>query len=201
MKVLHISSSIFGKSGKSRQLADHFLTQLQAKQPDVLITERDLNTQPVPHLDLDTFQSNLTQPGERSSEQQQQAELADILIEELRSHDLLVVGAPMYNLGIPSTLKAWFDNVARAGTTFKYTENGPVGLVEGVRVLVFSARGGAYAGTEHDLQTPHLQKFFGLLGITDVDFIYAEKQGMSDVAEGELNAAKAQIDAYVNTSL
>jgi len=195
MKVLHISSSLFGENGNSSALAQHFLDSIKLAHPTADITVRDLAKQPVPHLDADTFKANITAADERSEQQKQLAQLGDTLIEELLSTDVLVLSVPMYNFGIPSTLKAWIDQVARAGTTFKYTENGPVGLVEGKKAYVLGARGGAYAGTPADTQTPFLKTFLGFIGITDVEFVFAEKLNMNaDEAPNILAAAKHDID-------
>lgn len=100
--------------------------------------------------------------------------LSDRLIAELKRSDLLLIGAPMYNLNVPTQLKNWFDLVARARVTFNYTATYPVGLVEGVNALVFSSRGGVHAGQPTDAVTPYLRSVLGLMGIGDVQFIYAE---------------------------
>src|SRR5690606_22026455 len=114
----------------------------------------------------------------RTPEQQTLAATADAAIAELQAADVLVLGVPMYNFGIPSTLKAWIDSIARAGTTFRYTANGPEGLLKGKQAYVLAARGGAYQGTPADTQTPYLKTFLGFVGITDVTFVYAEKLNM-----------------------
>ena len=193
MNLLHISSSLFSDQGNSKQLANHFIKQWLEKNPEGKVIERDLNKNPVPHLDQATLFANVTAPDKRSTEQQEQAQLADTLIEELMQADLLVLSVPMYNFGIPSTLKAWIDNVARAGTTFRYTENGPVGLVTDTKAVVLAARGGAYFGTPNDTQTPYLKTLLGFLGITDVQFVYAERLNMQPQQAPEiLNAAKVE---------
>ena len=119
MKVLHVSSSIHGNEGNSSQLAAHFVARIKEQHGDAEIIVRDLAQDPVPHLDAATFQANITPVDQRTPEQQQLASTGDLLIEELQSADILVLSVPMYNFGIPSTLKAWIDNIARAGTTFK----------------------------------------------------------------------------------
>ncbi|MGL6251702.1 MAG: FMN-dependent NADH-azoreductase, partial [Billgrantia desiderata] len=122
----------------------------------------------------------------------------DDLIDELQAHDVLVLAVPMYNFGIPSQLKAWFDRVMRAGTTFRYTEQGPVGLVKGKRAVILAARGGQYAGTENDTQTPHLKAMLGMIGITDVSTIYAEGLAMGDgLRNAALKEARQAIDSLV----
>jgi len=195
MKILHIKSSIFGEQGNSSKLAEHFMDQIKSQHSDAQITVRDLASDPIPHLNLQTVQAALTAPDQRSAEQQAQATLADTLIEELLAADILVLSVPMYNFGIPSTLKAWIDHVARAGTTFKYTEQGPVGLVQGTKAYVLGARGGAYFGTAKDTQTPYLKNVLGFIGITDVEFVLAERLNQDrDQAPRILQQANGRID-------
>ena len=140
----------------------------------------------LPHLDIAELGAWTTPADERSDEQKALAARSDELLAELRANDVLVLAVPMYNLGIPSQLKAWFDRVLRAGETFRYTENGPQGR-QGKRVIILAARGGIYAGSDMDSQTPHLKSMLGLMGITDVDVVYAEGLNM-----GEEQRAAAQ---------
>ncbi len=199
MNLLHISSSIFGEQGKSSTLADHFIAQWQQQFPAARVTQRDLAANPIPHLDAATFQANLTPADKRSAEQQALAGVADEAIAELQNHDALVLSVPMYNFGIPSTLKAWIDSVARAGTTFRYTANGPEGLLQGKKAYILAARGGAYQGTPNDTQTPYLKTFLGFIGITDVTFVYAEKLSMHADRQPEILAdANAEIDKLIS---
>jgi len=184
MNLLHISSSLFSDQGNSKQLANHYISQWLEQHPGGQVTERDLGKEPVPHLDNLTLMANITAADKRTAEQQAQARLADTLIEELMQADILVLSVPMYNFGIPSTLKAWIDNVARAGTTFKYTATGPVGLVNDTKAVVLTARGGAYFETPNDTQTPYLKTLLGFLGITDVQFVYAERLNMEPEKAG-----------------
>jgi FMN-dependent NADH-azoreductase len=199
MNLLHISSSLFGSDGKSSQLSRHFIQQFQAQNPGGKVTERDLAQNPVPHLDLATLQANLTAPEQRSADQHALAQVADDLISELQNHDLVLLSVPMYNFGIPSTLKAWIDNVARAGTTFKYTATGPVGLLKNKKAYVMTARGGAYQGSPNDTQTPYLKNVLGFLGIEDVTFVHAEKLNMNPDQQPQILAdAKAEIDKLIS---
>lgn len=199
MNLLHISSSLFGTDGKSSQLSRHFIEQFRAQNPGGKVTERDLAANPVPHLDLARLQANLTAPEQRTAEQQALATLADELIGELQTHDVLVLSVPMYNFGIPSTLKAWIDHVARAGVTFKYTATGPVGLLKNKKAYVMAARGGAYQGTAADTQTPYLKTFLSFIGIDDVTFVYAEKLNMNADQQPQILAdAKAEIDKLIS---
>ena len=198
MKVLHISSSIFSNEGNSSKLATHFLEQIKQQHPDAEIVVRDLANDPVPHLTEETFKANLTPADQRTPEQQALASTGDLLIEELQSADILVLSVPMYNFGIPSTLKAWIDNIARAGTTFKYTENGPVGLLGNKKTYVLGARGGKYFGTPMDTQTPYLRSVLAFIGIFDVEFVLAEKLSMdADKAPQIMADAKAKIDGLL----
>jgi FMN-dependent NADH-azoreductase len=149
----------------------------------------------VPHLTAERFAAFTTPASERTVEQQRHVAESDALIEELRRADVLVLGVPMYNFGVPSTLKACFDHVARAGVTFRYTAEGPVGLLTGKRAFVFATRGGRYAGTEADLQTSYLRRFLAFIGIHDVEFIYAEGLSLgAEQREQALVAALERID-------
>ena len=172
MNILQINSSIFGASGQSTQLADQLVAAI--RDSSATVTVRDLTRNPIPYLDAAGFGAFVTNPSERTGHQQEIAALSDRLIDEVRRADLVVLAVPLYNLGIPAQLKSWFDHVGRAGVTFKYTEKGPVGLLKGKKAFVVTTRGGFYAGTPLDSETPHVRNFLGLIGITDVEFIYAE---------------------------
>ncbi len=178
--LLKINTSLFSNHGQSSQLADSFATAWQVSHPGTRVINRDLAQEPVPHLDGARFMSFLAKPDERSAEQQAVVDFSDALIAELRAADVIVLGLPLYNFGVPSTLKAYFDHVARAGVTFQYTAEGPKGLLNGKKVYIFAARGGRYAGTPQDSQTTYVRDFLGFIGITDVEFIYAEGLNMGD---------------------
>ena len=178
--LLKINTSLFSNHGQSSQLADSFAAAWQVSHPGTRVISRDLAQQPVPHLDGARFMSFLAKPDERSAEQQAVVDFSDALIDELRAADVIVLGLPLYNFGVPSTLKAYFDHVARAGVTFQYTAEGPKGLLSGKKVYIFAARGGRYAGTPQDSQTTYVRDFLGFIGITDVEFIYAEGLNMGD---------------------
>jgi len=178
--LLKINASLFSGNGQSSQLTERFVTAWQARHPDTRVIERDLAANPVPHLDGARFMSFLAKPGERSAEQQAVVDFSDALIAELRTADTIVIGLPMYNFGIPSQLKAYFDHIARAGVTFRYTATGPEGLLTGKKAYILAARGGIYAGTPKDSQTAYVRDFLGFIGITDVEFIYAEGLNMGD---------------------
>ena len=169
-KILHLNSSIFGDGGQSSRLAAQFVAQ----SPTARVIRRDLSRDPLPHLDAERFGAFLSKPADRTPAQQRVLDESDALIAELAAADTIVIGLPMYNFGIPSQLKAYFDHVARAGVTFKYTDKGSVGLLTGKRAYVFAARGGLYQGTPRDTQTAYVRDFLAFLGITEVQFIYAE---------------------------
>lgn len=194
-RALVLTASILGEKGQSIALAEHFQARV-AEREELAVTHRDLVAEALPHLEASELGAWQVPAGERSAEQRALAERSDALIRELLDHDVLVLAVPLYNLGIPSQLKAWFDRVLRAGETFRYTENGPKGLVEGKRALILAARGGQYAGTEMDSQTPHLKGMLGLIGITEVDVVFAEglNMGKRDVA---IEEARQAIDGLV----
>jgi FMN-dependent NADH-azoreductase len=193
-RVLIIESSARQQDSVSRQLTQQFISQWQAAHPADQITVRDLAINPVPHLDS-TLLGGWMKPAEQRNEVEQLAlERSNQLTDELVAADVLVLAAPMYNFAIPSTLKAWFDHVLRAGVTFKYGETGPQGLLIGKRAYVLTARGGIYAGSSLDHQEPYLRQVLGFVGIHDVTFIHAEGLNMGgDFLEKGLNQAKAKL--------
>ena len=172
--LLQINASMFSENGQSSRLAKQFVAEWQSVHADGKVIARDLGTDPVPHLTAQRFGAFLAKVEERTAEQQAVVDFSDALIEEIRRADTIVLGLPMYNFGVPSTLKAYFDHVARAGVTFKYTDKGPVGLLSGKKVYVFATRGGSYVGTPLDTQTSYVRDFLRFIGITDVEFVYAE---------------------------
>lgn len=178
--LLQINSSIFSNGGQSSRLAERFVAAWRETNPGATVTVRDLASEPVPHLDAARFGAFIAKPEERTVEQRAAADYSDVLIAELKAADVIVLGLPLYNFGLPSTLKAYFDHVGRAGHTFKYTEKGPVGLLSGKKAYVFAARGGLYEGTPRDTQTAYVRDFLGFMGITDVEFVYAEGLAISE---------------------
>jgi len=193
--LLQINSSVFSQGGQSSQLADHYVAAFKKSNPGAKIVTRDLAANEIPHLGGATVGAFFTPADQRSDEQKAAIALSDELVAEIQAADVIVIGAPMYNFNIPSVLKAYFDHIARAGVTFKYTEQGPVGLLTGKKVVVFSTRGGLYAGTPNDVETPFVRQFLGFIGITDVSFVYAEGLAYGDEKKAEaLKAAQAEIE-------
>ncbi|QPG05153.1 NAD(P)H-dependent oxidoreductase [Salinimonas marina] len=171
--ILVIKSSLNGAQGQSNQLVDKLVTRLQQSHATRVVT-RDFAEQPLPHLTHSEMATWMSTSDHEQAQQHDAAGLSDVLISELKNSDTVVIGMPMYNFGVPSTFKAWIDRIARAGVTFNYTESGPVGLLDNKTVYVVAARGGFYAGTSADSQTSFLKSVFGLIGLHDVQFIYAE---------------------------
>jgi len=193
--LLQINASLFSDQGYSSALANQFVVKWQQENPQARVVVRDLAANPVPHLTAERFQSFLAPPGDRSPEQAAIAAESDALIAELRTADAIVIGLPMYNFGIPSTLKAWIDHVARVGHTFKYTPSGPVGLLDDKPVYLFAARGGVYQGTPRDTQSAYMTHVLNFIGIRDIRFVYAEGLAMGDDSRRQaLDSANQTID-------
>jgi FMN-dependent NADH-azoreductase len=181
--LLQLNTSIHSTSGESSRLAGQFVAAWRERHPDATVIVRDLARDPVPHLSAERFRAFLTTPNEWTAEQRAVVAYSDALIDEIKQAEVIVLGLPMYNFGVPSTLKAYFDHIARAGITFRYTANGPVGLLTGKKAYVFSTRGGLYAGTPLDTETTYVQTFLRFLGIEDIDFIYAEGLAINEAAK------------------
>lgn len=197
--LLKINASLSNGNGQSSQLANQFVAAYRSRYPGAKIVERDVAAaEPVPHLNAERFGSFIAKPEERSAAQRAVVAYSDILINELKQADVIVLGLPMYNFGVPSQLKAYFDHIARVGETFKYTEKGPVGQLTGKKVYVFAARGGVYAGTPLDTQTSYVRDFLRFLGMDDVEFVYAEGLAVSpESKEAGLARAAAEIERLV----
>ncbi|MBX3608734.1 MAG: NAD(P)H-dependent oxidoreductase [Hydrogenophaga sp.] len=194
--LLVIRSSLLLGSGQSNQLIDRYVANWRTANPNGQVVERDLARQPIAHLDMARVAAFSTPADQRSAEQQALVAESDALIAELKAADDIVIGLPLYNFGVPSTLKAWIDQVARAGVSFRYTAQGPEGLIKGKRVYVITTRGGHYRDQPHDTQTPYVRNVLGFLGMTDLQFVHAEGLALGDDARRDsLQAAEAQIDA------
>ncbi|QHB32575.1 FMN-dependent NADH-azoreductase [Yersinia canariae] len=189
-KVLVLKSSILATYSQSNQLADFFVEQWKATHAGDEITVRDLAAQPIPVLDGELVGALRPSDAALTPRQQEALALSDELIAELQANDVIVMAAPMYNFNIPTQLKNYFDLIARAGVTFRYTEKGPEGLITGKRAIILTSRGGIHKDTPTDLVVPYLRLFLGFIGITDVEFVFAE-----GIAYGPEVATKAQADA------
>lgn len=187
--LLYVQTSLYGARGASSQLAERFVADWLTSNPGGRVIRRDLAADPAPHLTAERFQAFNTPPEDRTAEQQAIVAYSDALIEELRSADTVVFGVPMYNFGVPSTLRTYFDHVARAGVTFRYTSAGPEGLLAGRRAYVFVTRGGVYNGAA-DTQVPYLRQFLRFIGI-EPEFVFAEGLGL-----GEESRQKSLADAH-----
>lgn len=198
MKILQINSSARSAGANSTRLADSITARLKAANPAAVVELRDLAANPHPVLDEAAIGALFTPAEQRTPEQAARVALDDALIAQVQSADAIVLGVPMYNFGVPVQLKTWIDAIARAGVTFRYTENGPEGLLKGKKVYVALARGGIYRDTPADSQVPYLKGVLGFLGMTDVEFIYAEGLAMGpESADKAFAAAEAAIGAVV----
>ena len=188
MKILQINSSARrvdenGQGSFSTRFATELVGAIKGREANATVTLRDLGLDPHPALDEAALGALFTPADQRNSEQAAIVAANDVLIAELMAHDVIVIGAPMINFGVPSLLKNWIDAVARAGTTFRYTATGPEGLVKGKKAYIVSSRGGFHIGQPTDEGvTNYLRTFLGFLGITDVEFVYLEGLGMGPEA-------------------
>jgi FMN-dependent NADH-azoreductase len=201
--LLVINSSAAREGSVSRTLVEETVARLLEGNPEARVVRRDLGSSPVPHLTIDTLSGVRGQPA-TAAENAARA-LSDELIAELRAADTVVIGAPMYNFSVPTSLRAWFDHVLRAGETFSYSEAGPKGLLAGKRVIVIESRGGLYSegpAGAFDFQEPYLRHLLGFVGITDVTFVRAEKIGYGPEARNAaLALAKSRIAAATQPAL
>ena len=181
--LLRIDASARSETSVSRKLADEVVAKL-APAETIL---RDLNMA-IPHLDEAWVGANVTPADRRTAEQAERLALSDALIAELRAADTVVIASPIYNFGVPASLKSWFDQVARAGITFKYTETGPVGLLKGKRAVLVITSGGTEVDGPIDFATPWLRQALGFIGITDVQVVRSDRQ-MVDAEASQLRAA------------
>jgi len=179
-RILFIHSSLFGDDSASTQVAHSLVERLIGENPGSAVTRIDLADTDLPHLGADEFKSWTTPEDQRDEFQMEMAARSDTLVDQLLSHDTLVLAVPMYNMGIPSTLKAWIDRVSRAGKTFRYTAEGPVGMVENMQAYLVLARGGIYRDTPLDTQTGFLKSVLGLMGIEAIETIFAEGLNMGE---------------------
>jgi FMN-dependent NADH-azoreductase len=193
MNILQINSSLRGNQSESTRVTNAIVAKLAAANPGATVTVRDLGANPHPVLDEAALGALFTPADQRTPEQAARVALDDALIAEAQAADVIVLGAPMYNFGMPIQLKAWFDAIARAGVTFRYTENGPEGLLKGKKVYVATARGGIYP-VDADPQVPHIRMLLNFLGLTDHVFIHSPAQSMGPDAAAQ---GQAEADAAV----
>lgn len=199
-KVLVLKSSILATYSQSNQLADFFIEQWGNTHGNDTITVRDLAAQPIPVLDGELIGALRPSNTPLTPRQKEALTLSDELIAELQTNDIIVLAAPMYNFNIPTQLKNYFDLIARAGVTFRYSENGPEGLVKDKRTIILTSRGGIHKGTATDLVEPYLRLFLGFIGITNVQFVFAEGFAYGpDAASKALEDAKAVLSKVVST--
>lgn len=190
MNILQINSSARSNGSESTRLADALVAKLTATTPGASVIRRDLASDPHPVLDEPALQALFTPADQRTPEQAARVALDDALIAQVQAADVLVIGAPTYNFGITAQLKTFFDAIARAGVTFKYGPTGPVGLLTGKKVYVTLSRGGVHRNGPTDTQFAHIKMFLAFVGLTDVQYIFAEGLNMGPDA-----VAKAQADA------
>ncbi|WP_028452759.1 FMN-dependent NADH-azoreductase [Chitinilyticum aquatile] len=196
MNILQINSSAKSTGSQSTELANRITARLLERNPAASLTLRDLAVTPHPLLDEAALTALMTPAEDRTTEQAARVALDDALIAEVQAADVLVLGVPMYNFSVTAQLKNWIDAIARARVTFQYTANGPEGLLTGKKVYVALTRGGVHRDLPSDNQVPYLRTVLGFLGMTDVEFIYAEGLAMGD-ADGVLAAANEAIAAAV----
>jgi FMN-dependent NADH-azoreductase len=197
-RLLQIQSSPAGAYSKTNALVNRFVDAWQAKSADTDIVVRDVGSTPPPHIDGMMMGSYFTPEDDRTDDQRAAIAQSDELLDELMASDVIVIGAPMYNFSIASSLKAWIDHIVRVGRAFQYTATGPEGLIKGKKVYIITASGGNYAKDSPvhalDHQTPYLKTILGFVGIVDVTFVHAF--GVAGGEEG-LRAAEAEIDGLI----
>lgn len=196
--LLQINSSLFEDHGASTTLANRLVDRLTAARPGLQVVRRDLARDPLAHFDAALLQALSTPAADRTTEQSRLVADADALIAEVQAADVLVIGAPLYNFGLPSQLKSWFDRIARAGVTFRYTAQGPEGLLKGKKAYVLTSRGGVHRDAPTDHAVPYLRTMLAFVGIDDVEVVYAEGLAMGEgPRRAGLAAAEAAVDALV----
>jgi FMN-dependent NADH-azoreductase len=194
-RLLYVKASIFGDDGQSSQLARRFLERFAQAHDDATVVARDVQNPAIPHLDATTYAA-FGKPAEAlTSVDRELLRLSDALIAELEAADALVIAMPLYNFGVPSAFKAWIDHVARAQRTFRYTAQGPEGLLGNIRrCWVVASRGGQYQGTPRENQVPYLTTMLGFLGIAPPQFVFAEGLLRPDYRDAALAGAQRAIE-------
>ena len=197
LNVLRVDSSGRYGSSSTRTLADNLIEALEVRYNRVETTRRDL-AEGMPHVDEHWIQANFTPADERNAAHKEELHFSDSLVAELQAADVIVIGMPIYNFGVPAALKAWVDMVARARLTFRYTENGPEGLLKGKKAYLVIASGGVGVDSEVDFATPYMRQALAFLGITDVDVVTADQQNRR--GSESISEARAQIADLVYTT-
>lgn len=196
MKILQINTAARSSGSNSTRLANDVTARLLSRHPQATLQVRDLAKDPHPILDEPALGALFTPADQRTPEQAARVALDDVLIAQVQLADVIVLGVPMYNFGVPVQLKSWIDAIARAGVTFRYTESGPEGLLKGKKVYLALARGGIYRDTPNDSQVPYLKTVLGFLGMTDVSCVYAEGLALGpEVADKAFADADTQLNA------
>lgn len=191
--LLHVKSSLFGDKGQSAQLAGEFITKWRGENPGATVIERDVAADPVPHLDGFRMSALGTPEAERSAEQQAVVDFADQLLAEVKAADVIVIGLPMYNFSVPSQLKSWFDHLARAGVTFRYTSEGVEGLIEDRPVYLISTRGGVYGDDGSNMQLSYVKQLLSFMGLNDQKLVVAEGLAMEQKRDEALSQARSAL--------
>lgn len=197
MKILHIISSPRAEASQSIELGEAIISKLISKHKNASVKVRNLTTDSLPYIVNGHIQSFNTPPESRSSEQLDIIRLSDSTIDELLNADTIVIGAPMYNFGIPAVLKSWIDHLARAGVSFTYTPNGPVGLIQGKKVFFAIATGGVYSEGDYksyDFIEPYLRASLGFFGMTDVTAFRVEGVSVSALKDSAMKVALEKIN-------
>jgi FMN-dependent NADH-azoreductase len=198
MNVLLInSSSDLSDNSTSRKLTKEIVTKLKNAFTEIAVSERDVAQDIIPHLDHNTIAAFYS-PEEQYSDDMMRADIRSReIIDEFKNADIVVLGAPMYNFSIPSTLRSYFDNLLRVGHTFEFTENGPMGLVDEKKVIVAITRGSEYAGNQENYQEPYLSTLFSFIGINDISYVVAEGLAIPDKKESSIKQAKNVISEII----
>ncbi len=197
LNILEISASGRHKGSVSRDLSGDLLAALEDRYGVVSVKRRDL-AKGVPFVDAAWIEANFTPDEDRSARHRETLAYSDELVNELKDADVLVLAVPVYNFSIPAALKAWIDMVARARLTFRYTENGPRGLLTGKKAYLVVATGGVPVGSAVDFATPYLRHALAFIGITDVEVIAADR--LNNDKENSLDRARARIAELVHLS-
>jgi FMN-dependent NADH-azoreductase len=197
LRILEVAASGRSKDSVSRMLSGDLVDALEARHGNVVLARRDLSDG-LPFVDESWIEANFTAPEERNAAQRAALAQSDALVAELEAADVLVIGAPIYNFGVPAALKAWVDMIARARLTFRYTENGPEGLLKGRKAYVVIASGGVPVDSPADFATPYLRQALAFVGISDVEVIAADQ--LNSRADESIDAARLRIAELVHTA-